>query len=87
MTALQSDSQRIFFDWLYEQLGYKCMTDWYNVAQKDIVKNGGHGLLVKYYNGSCSSALQNVYPEHKWIVGNFKRKPKGEAVFPIAMHS
>src|SRR5688572_15320496 len=55
--------QRSFFAWLYTHLGYICMDDWYKVTTEDVYKNGGAGLLAKYYNGSPSSALQSVYPE------------------------
>src|SRR5688572_6493148 len=53
-----------FFDRSYNTLGYKCMDDWYNVTQEDIHKNGGRRLLVHYYHGSPSGALQSVYSEH-----------------------
>lgn len=64
-----------FLNGLGVQLGYKCMDDWYNVTQKDIHKNGGHGLLHNYYNDSPSFALQSIYPEHNWELGKFKNKP------------
>src|SRR5689334_156417 len=65
-----------FFDQLGSQLGYKSMEDWYNVTGKDIrSKNGGRGLL-QYYKSSPSLALQTIYPQHKWILERFKKKPK-----------
>ena len=57
-------------------LGYKDMKDWYNVAVKDIFKNGGRGLL-KWYKDSPSAALGSVYPDHIWELERFKNKPRG----------
>src|SRR5690349_10879594 len=68
---------RTFFDELGTQLGYKCMDDWYQVKTDDIVKNRGKILLDRYYEGSLSSALQNIYPEHKWMEWRFKIVPQG----------
>lgn len=51
-----------FFDWPQNKLEYKCMDDWYKVAVEDIHKNGGSGLLSKYYNDSPSKALMSIYP-------------------------
>jgi hypothetical protein len=50
------------------------MEDWYEVTTEDIRKNGGAAVLF-YYNGSPSSALQSVYPEHFWDLTKFKNKP------------
>lgn len=62
------------FDRIMNNLGYNCMDDWYNVTHSDIVKHRGGGLLL-HYNNSPSSALQNIYPEHKWELERFKHKP------------
>src|SRR4051812_32968078 len=56
------ENHKQFFDWLFNQLGYKEMDDWYNVTTRDIHKHGGIGLLNSYYSGSPSKALQSVYP-------------------------
>src|SRR5258708_7454890 len=52
----KAGSHKLFFDWLYKALGYKCMDDWYNVTKEDITKNGGGGLLTVCYGGSPSRA-------------------------------
>lgn len=69
------DNHKDFFDWPKSKLGYHCMDDWYNVTKEDIYKNGGSRLLSGYYNSSPSSALQSIYPEHKWELDKFKHKP------------
>ena len=70
------NSHKTFFDRLRVELGYKYMDDWYNVVVEDIHKNGGVTLL-NYYNGSPSSALQSVYPEHNWVMWRFNPTPNG----------
>ena len=65
----------MFFDWLYVQLNYKSMCDWYHLTRETIYKHGGQGLLNTYYNSSPSQALQSVYPQHKWQLENFTYKP------------
>lgn len=41
------------------------MKHWKNISRKQVMDNGGAGLLVAYYEGSLSLALQNVYPEYR----------------------
>ena len=69
-------SHKNFFDGSKVQLGYKYMEDWYRVTKEDIRKNGGEGLLRGSYNGSPSTALRSVYPEHNWDLERFKNKPR-----------
>src|SRR5690348_9510194 len=70
------ENHRLFFDWLFIQLGYKEMDDWYNVTQEDIHKYGGSRLLNGYYSDSPSKALQSVYPEHEWMMWKFGQTSK-----------
>ena len=67
---------KLFFDKLGIKLEFKCMDDWYNVTQEDFNKNGGGGLL-QVYGDSPSKALQTIYPEHKWMLWRFSKKPTG----------
>lgn len=53
------------------------MDDWYKVTLEDIERNGGGGLLRVHYNGSPSKALQNIYPNHNWMVWRSEVVPKG----------
>jgi hypothetical protein len=71
-----NDNHQRFFNWLYIELGYKSMDDWYQVTKDVIAKNGGHGLL-DCYNDSISKALQTSYPEHDWMIRRFKLVPHG----------
>ena len=76
---IQPQNQKKFFHWLMEQLGYKCMDDWYKVTVEDIHKNGGSGPL-DHYNNSRSKALMNIYPEHNWELNKFKNKASGRII-------
>ena len=53
------------------------MESWYNVTQEDFFNNRGEGLLRRYYAGSPSTALQKIYPKHKWMPWMFKVTPMG----------
>lgn len=65
-----------FFDWLQLKLGFKEMDGWYTIKQEEINKHGGQGLLRHHYNCSPSKALQEVYPEHNWLLWKFNSIPK-----------
>ena len=67
---------RRFFAWLGNQLGYKKWEDWYRITVEDIQSYGGMAMLIGYYNGSPSQALQTVYPQHHWNLCHFKQTPK-----------
>lgn len=72
-----SSNHRSYMDWLGDQLGYKCLDDWYKVTQDDFLRNGGMGLITGYYNGSPSQVLHAVYPTHPWQMRRFTRIPRG----------
>jgi len=72
----EKQNHRQFFDWLMSKIGYQSMDDWYKVTQKVIITSGGEGILRGYYNSSPSSALQTVYPNHKWELEKFKHRPQ-----------
>jgi hypothetical protein len=40
-------NQRVFFEWLADQLGVKSPEDWYKVTFSDVIAKGGRG--VSYY--------------------------------------
>src|SRR5262249_47813955 len=62
--------QRNFVDELGNQLGFKQMDDWYNIVQKDIMENGGCGLLNRY-GGSPPKLIMSVYGYYRWNRDNF----------------
>jgi hypothetical protein len=65
------DNHKLYTEWLFKELEYKNMEDWYNISQDIIHNNCGCGLL-KLHNSSPQQLLNNVYPEYKWIHWKFK---------------
>lgn len=70
------EHQRLFMDHLGQHLGFKTKEEWYKITCKDIVKQGGHGLLVEY-DSSPSKLVQMIYHEHSWNIWEFVIVPKG----------
>src|SRR6185437_7791159 len=70
------DNRKEFMDWLFNQLQYKSMDDWYNVTAKDICKFGGNTLLTRH-DDSPFKLLQSVYPNHTWKPYKFHHVPLG----------
>src|SRR5258708_28965908 len=44
------ENQRQFFDWIFTQLGFQVMDDWYSVTISTIHKLGGKRLMNAYYS-------------------------------------
>ena len=65
-------NQRSIMDWLGIKLGFKKKSDWYKITCKDILHNGGSGLLARF-KGSPSLSVTSVYPEHKWKKSSFEK--------------
>ena len=66
------ENQKAFMTHLGKTLGIKegDYEGWYKVTVKDIVGNGGKGILV-YHNGSPSSLIAELFPEHDWKIWKF----------------
>lgn len=62
---------KLFFDWLGKQLGYKESNDWYKISKEVIQEHGGGTLLLQYEN-SPVQALRHLYPEHEWLEWKFQ---------------
>jgi hypothetical protein len=71
------ENQRIFFDWIFDQLEMNDATDWYQIHQIDIIKLGGGALLRFYHDNSHIRALTRIYPEIDWQPWRFSNVPKG----------
>jgi hypothetical protein len=63
-----------YMNWLYKELKYKLMEDWYKISQKIICQNYGAGLS-HIYNGSYQNILKSVYPDYEWIPWKFNQVP------------
>lgn len=64
------ENQRWFLEWLYSQLGFSSMEDWYKVRLSTIMEYGGGGLML-IHKRSISKALQTAFPEHPWLPWKF----------------
>src|SRR4051812_9121245 len=56
-------NQRKFLEKLGAQLKIRTLDDWNQIKIKDVIDNGGSGLL-SHYGGSLQKALKFIYPEH-----------------------
>ncbi len=63
-----SENQRDFFDSIGLQRGYRTLNDFHAASNEIIWNSGGKALLEKTFSGSIVTALQTVYPLHKWSV-------------------
>lgn len=60
-----------FFLHLQEKLGHSSKSDLYGLSPDDVRQAGGRGLLDKVYDGSVALALQDIFPDHKWMPWKF----------------
>lgn len=47
------------------------LEDFYKISKDDIKNYGGTIMLTKVYGGSILQALQDAYPDHKWLPWRF----------------
>lgn len=71
------ENRKSFFKSLYLRLGLASMQDWYCVPLAQIKKEGGVGIMTKYYKNSVSAALAEAFPEHIWEEWKFGQTPRG----------
>jgi very-short-patch-repair endonuclease len=71
----KKENHKIYTEWLFNELGYKNMEDWYNLSNQLVFDNYGCGLLSGYYNLSCHKLLENVYSDYKWLQWKFNSVP------------
>jgi len=58
-------------DWLFNELNYEKIEDWYNIDVDIIRNNYGSGLLGNY-SSSHINILTSLYPEYDWLEWEFK---------------
>jgi len=71
------NNRKEFFDWLGTHPGFTTLEGWYNVTKRNIVENGGEGLLKYYYDDSPSKAVLSIYSQHNWMLWRFHLPPRG----------
>lgn len=84
------NNQRLFFDWMAEDMNMKTLEDWYNVSVevcllhftlfnrnvKEVEKRGG-SILMQHFGGSLRRALSTVYSDYNWQLWRFGQVPSG----------
>jgi hypothetical protein len=63
-------------EWLFKELNFKSMEDWYKITLQDFKRNGA-AFLVNVHQGSFINLLQSVYPKHDWKPWKFDIVPRG----------
>ena len=64
-------------EWLASRLGYRTFPEWYAVDLRAFHAHHGAGLLAHSYHNSPSSAVVDVFREHRWERFKFKVVPHG----------
>lgn len=66
------ETHKDYAKWLYTELGYTSMEDWYKLSKSDIENNDGGGLLQLHYKGP-KNFVMSVYPDYNWVPSKFKK--------------
>ena len=70
------ENRRAYLDWLGKHLGFKTLTDWYQIAKSDFQKHNGGGLLANYYQDSPYMAMCEYRPDYRWKPWLFRSVPQ-----------
>eukprot|EP01122_Echinamoeba_exundans_P006705 TRINITY_DN1942_c0_g1_i1.p1 TRINITY_DN1942_c0_g1~~TRINITY_DN1942_c0_g1_i1.p1 ORF type:complete len:508 (+),score=56.20 TRINITY_DN1942_c0_g1_i1:285-1808(+) len=70
------ENQRAFFDWVGRRAGVTTLSDWYTMTKRSFYEHAKDvSLLNKRYGDSLRLALEQIYPEHHWLVWQFPQVP------------
>ncbi len=75
----QREHQKIYMEWLANELNLQELDDWYRVTIEDVSTRDGIPLL-KLYQGSLSKALETIYPDHHWQSWKFYGMDSNRAI-------
>lgn len=72
-------NQRRFFDWFADEYKMERLEDWYNIKTLEVRRRGGEAVLDMYtrWSHSLQHALQDIYPEYRWIPWKFHQVEDG----------
>jgi hypothetical protein len=75
-----------FFDWCGSQLGinHANLDAWYSIKRNQVEQLGGDGLLVNYYGHSLTTALADIYPDHRWDPARFLNSSSPSSAIDIS---
>lgn len=63
-----------YVKWLYKELGYTKLEDWYKLTHHIIINNYGGGLMQVYYDTSILKLLLETYPNYHWIESKIQKQ-------------
>jgi hypothetical protein len=66
------NNQRLYMDWVAEELGIDIQNDWYEVTMTD-VQSFGTTFISDHYKDSLFAALRSIYPQFEWHTFLFHR--------------
>eukprot|EP01118_Nematostelium_gracile_P009093 TRINITY_DN3048_c0_g1_i1.p2 TRINITY_DN3048_c0_g1~~TRINITY_DN3048_c0_g1_i1.p2 ORF type:complete len:336 (+),score=65.90 TRINITY_DN3048_c0_g1_i1:28-1035(+) len=69
--SAQQFKLELFDSVLTKELQIKSKEDWYRVKKEEIIDHDKYGLLDQLYDGSLRKALEDLYPDHKWLPWKF----------------
>lgn len=73
-----------FLDTLGRELGYKRLSDWYNLTREAVREAGGSALLSSRYNNSLMNLLRDRFPNHKWNADRlYRRDDRTQSKLPL----
>lgn len=70
-------NRKKYFDWLSDVLGVKTSEDWHKFGNIDINRRGGSTVLRNHYDLSICKALEDIYPQFRWMEWLFPKVPSG----------
>jgi very-short-patch-repair endonuclease len=65
------ENQKKYMEWLFNELKYEKIEDWYNVDVA-IMRNNYGGSLLKNYSSSHINLLKLLYSDYDWLEWKFK---------------
>jgi len=70
------DNCKEYLTWLFNELGFQDIEDWYQLENRILNANYGAGMHRRF-NGSPLQMLRYFYPEKDWLEFRFSMAPKG----------
>jgi hypothetical protein len=65
-------AQRLAFDSMGREMGFKSLEDWYTIDAQRLKEHKCWSLVRSHYSHSLPTALQAIYPTHRWETFRFK---------------
>jgi hypothetical protein len=69
-------NQKWYIRWLFKELNYTSIEDWYQIMVTDFLNNYGSSLITIYYNSSPFKVLKTLI-EYDWLEWRMVQAPSG----------